>query len=228
MQNHRNIYKKQLLSKIMINPKELSAIILASMIIAFSLTIVKSSRIGINFLITLGLVFLVIAINVLTKKITAYYYESRIEVKIWEIQRYGFKPHQKLKKPFPAGLLVPLVSTIFLFPLKGIIWMSSLMFEIKPEIYNSAKRHGIYSFSEIPESQIGLIACSGIIINLVFAILGYLIGSAEFSKLNLYYAFFNLIPVSNLDGNKIFFGNLLLWSILGFISLIGLGYTFIL
>ena len=42
---------------------------------------------------------------------------------------------------------------------------------------------------------------------------------------NIWFVFFNLIPVSDLDGNKIFFGNNVLWVVLAIVSLIALGYT---
>ena len=68
----------------------------------------------------------------------------------------------------------------------------------------------------------GIIAIAGIVANLFFALVGYLVGFDEFARINLYYAFFNMIPVSNLDGNKIFFGSLLGWAVLATIILIAL------
>jgi Zn-dependent protease len=53
-------------------------------------------------------------------------------------------------------------------------------------------------------------------------------GFSEFSRLSIYFAFFNMIPISDLDGNKIFFGSLILWSFLAALVLIGLGYVFFL
>jgi len=41
----------------------------------------------------------------------------------------------------------------------------------------------------------------------------------------VYYAFFNILPLSDLDGNKIFFGNLVLWSFIAALVLIGMGYV---
>ena len=74
----------------------------------------------------------------------------------------------------------------------------------------------------------GLIAASGIFANLFFAIIGYLVGGpffTLFSLLNIWMAFFNIIPISDLDGNKIFFGSLILWSFLAALTIIGLGYA---
>ena len=59
-------------------------------------------------------------------------------------------------------------------------------------------------------------------------IISYLLGYPDFARLNLYLAFFNMIPISDLDGNKIFFGSIVLWSFLATIVLIGLGLAFFL
>ena len=82
--------------------------------------------------------------------------------------------------------------------------MAPLVFDVRAKIYRTAKRHGIYSFSDVSEDHLAYIAGAGILINLLAAALGYLIGFSEFAKFNIWFAFFNLIPLSNLDGNKIF------------------------
>ena len=99
--------------------------------------------------------------------------------------------------------------------------MASLVFDIKPKVYRAAKRHGLYSFSEVTEYQLGIIAATGIVINLALAIIGYFLGFHTFAQLNIYFAFFNMLPLSTLDGNKIFFGNIVLWSFLASLTLLG-------
>ena len=207
----------------MINKKEITAIAISAIILAFVISLMQSIEIFAYSCLT---ILLVILINLAAKKITSFYLDSEIETKLWEIRRYGFKPHKYFKKPFPLGAFLPLVTTAF--SLGYFKWMAPLVFEVKPKIHRAAKRHGLYSFSEITESHIGLIASSGIIINLIFAIIGYLIGFSDFARLNIYYAFFNMIPISDLDGNKIFFGSLVLWSFLTALVLIGLGFAFLL
>ena len=206
----------------MINKNEIFSILLITLILAFTISILKISE---TFLFVLISVFIIIIANVFAKKIASYYLDSEIEIKLWEVKRYGFKPTKYFKKQFPAGAFFPILITAFSF---GYLkWMACLVFDIKPKIYRAAKRYGLYNFSEMTEYHIGLIAGSGIIINLFLAIIGYLIGFDEFSKLNLYYAFFNILPISDLDGNKIFFGSLILWSFLASIILIGLTYVFL-
>ena len=209
----------------MFNKKEIASIIVVSIFLAFAITLIETWNF---FLYALISVFIAILINVFAKKFAGYFFESEVEIKLWEFKRYGYKKNQKTKIPFPAGLLIPLFSKIILFPLNGFVWMASLVFDVKPKSWRVAKRHGYYSFSEITEDHIGYIAAFGIIANLILAFAGYLIGYPLFSKINIWFAFFNMIPISNLDGNKIFFGKLALWNVLAIITLLALGYSFFL
>lgn len=207
----------------MINPNEAKVIVGTTILLAAGVSFLRSID---AFLYSLLAVFLVLVINILAKKITSFYLESEIEIKPWTVKRYGFKPTKYFKKPFPAWILLPIISAAITFG--HFVWMSITTFEVKPKSYRAAKRHGLYSFSEMTEAHIGLIAVAGVIANIVFAILGYLIGFTEFARLNLYLAFFSILPFSDLDGNKIFFGSLILWSFLAAVVLIGLAYAFFL
>ena len=220
MINHNNkFYKKSHILKSMINKKELILVLSTILLITFTINLLKDWN---QFLIILLSVFIVIGANIFTKKVLAYYLDSEIEIRLWQITRFGFKKEQQFRRPFPAGAFLPIISKLFFFPFKSFIWMASLVFDIKPKVYRPAKRHGLYSFSEVTESQIGLIAAAGITINLCLALIGYFAGFNLFAQLNIYYAFFNMLPLSSLDGNKIFFGNLILWSFLASLTLIGL------
>ena len=205
----------------MFSIKEISLIILITIILAFALSFPEP----IKTLYLLVPMFFVIITNILSKKVSSFYLDSEIEIKLWEIKRYGFKPDSHFKRPFPAGAFIPIITSILSFGY--FIWLTGLVFEVKAKIYRAAKRFGLYSFSEMTEYHIGLIAAAGVLTNLFLAGIGYLINLDEFAKLNIYYAFFNLIPLSNLDGNKIFFGSIVLWSFLVALALIGLGYVFL-
>ncbi len=206
----------------MFNKKEIPIILVIMVILTLTISLIKSIEF---FLYTLLAVFLVVIINLVAKKIICYYVDSEIEIKLWEIKRYGFKPKSYLKKPLPIGGILPFLITAL--TLGFTTWMACLVFEVTPKVYRAAKRHGLYRFSAMTESHIGLIAAAGIIANLVFAVIGYLLGFPEFAKISIFYAFFNMIPISNLDGNKIFFGSLVFWSFLAAIVLIGLAYVFL-
>lgn len=214
----------------MLTKKEIASILVITIILAFSITLIQSMDF---FLTTLLFVFLIIMINILAKKITGYYFEAEVETKIWEMERYGFwgafargfmHPSKKFKQALPLGAIMPIIVKVL--SLGYLNWLASLTFDVKAKKYRTAKRHGFYSFSEMTEFHIGLIAAAGILANLFFAIIGYLIGATEFARLNIYYAFFNMIPLSSLDGNKILFGSLMVWSFLISIIFIGLGFAF--
>jgi len=207
----------------MLNGREIGYVIIISIILAFTISLIKSIE---AFLYTLIIVFLVIMVNVLTKKIASFALDSEIEIKLWEFKRWGYKTHHYLKKAFPIGAFLPIVVTFL--SMGFLYWMACLVFETKGKVYRAARRWGIYKFSEMTEYHIGLIAGWGILANLLFALIGYLFGSPEFARLNIYYAFFNMIPISSLDGNKLFFGSIVFWSFLAILTLIGLGYAFFL
>jgi len=208
----------------MISKKEGFVISLIIIILTLSLSLFTTDLFS-NWYAVLGIllaVSIIILASVFAKKIMAYLLDSEIEMRIWEVQKYGLSPHQHLKKPFPVGAFLPVISAIILFPFKSFVWMASLVFDVKPRIYKGAKRYGLYAFSDLTEYHFGLIAASGIVINLLLAVAGYFLGFPLFSRLNIFFAFFNMIPISELDGNRIFFGNLLLWSFLGCLVLIGM------
>ncbi len=214
----------------MINKKELGVIFILTLILGFSISLYKiGAESGLNFLLPAFLgIFLALIINIIFKKVTAFYLDTEIEIKIWEFKRWGYRLNNKFKRDFPAGIFLPLIFAILLAPLNGFTWLGSMVFDVKAKKYKTAKRHGYYSYSEATENHIGGIAAAGIIANLFFAIIFYMIGAPYIAKINIWFAFFNMIPISSLDGNKIFFGNYILWTVLAIISLIALGYGFLL
>lgn len=203
----------------MFGKEEIFTILAVSLVLAFSISLLESWN---TFLYILLAVFIVIMVNVVAKKIAGYYLESDVEISLWHVNRSGFKPTQKFKKPLAAGIILPLVSRLIFYPIGVFVWMASLVFDVKPRGYGGAKIYGTYSFSEINEAHIGWIAAAGISVNILFAVIGYLVGFSDFAKISLYYAFFNMLPISDLDGNKLFFGSLVTWVFLAAIVLIGL------
>ena len=213
----------------MLNRKEIIAILLTTLILAFVISFnpMQTETLKI-FLYSLLFVFLIILVNLIAKKVMSFYLDSEIEIGLWEFERFGVRKHQHFKTNFPAGAFLPVISKLILFPINSFVWMASLIFDVKVKTYRSAKRHGLYSFSEMTEEHIGLIAFAGIAINLALAVVGYLINQPDFSRLNIYFAAFNMLPMADLDGNKIFFGNLSLWSVLCVIIFVALAYAIIL
>ena len=229
------LYKKTNLKKYMLDKKELKDIALAILVISVSIGF-GSELIGDweKFFQIFLAVTLVISLNILAKKFMAYNLDAKTESKIWELKMprafenlRNVKSEKRKQKgdKFAAGIILPIISRIILFPLGSFIWMGALVFDVTPRIYRGAKRFGLYTFSDITEGHIGIIAAAGVLFNLILSISGYLLGFTLFARLNLYYAFFNILPLSELDGNKIFFGNKIIWSILASIVLIGMFFS---
>lgn len=206
----------------MLEKKEILVLLLITLVFAVTLSFLKMEV----FAGVLLAVFIVLVLNIAGKKVAAFYLESDIEIKLWRMERYGFKRHEYFKRPFEIGIFLPII--VSLVSLGNLLWMASMVFDVKPKVYRAAKRHGLYSFSEMTEAQIGMIAAAGVLINLVAAVIAYFLGFPLFARLNVYFAFFSMLPLSDLDGNKIFFGSMVLWSFLATLVLIGLGYAFFL
>jgi hypothetical protein len=207
----------------MINKKELYIIPLVIVIISFSACLsLNMTNLGEILLTTLLAITIVIISNVFAKKIVAHMLDAEIEMKIWEVGKYGFDKNQHTKRAFPMGAALPILSKIILFPLNSFVWMASLVFDVKAKVSRGAKRFGLYTFSDVTEYHLGLIAAAGILVNLIIAAIAYFTGFTLLARLSMYYAFFNILPLSELDGNKIFFGSLIMWSFLAALVLIGM------
>lgn len=201
----------------MFTKKEMLSIALISVVLGVVVSLVSSIS---AFFLAVLFVFIVLMINILTKKIVGYYLDTDIEIKIWEMQQFGPKKHMRARKPIAMGIFAPL---IIKFISVGLInWMATMTFEASGKVYRSARRHGIYSFSEVSEEEIGWIAAAGIAANIIFAIVAYLIGQGELARISITYAFFNMIPLFNWDGAKVFFGSIPIWSTLAVISSLGI------
>lgn len=205
----------------MINQKELFSIITVTLVLGILVSLVESFEI---FIVTIFSIFIIILINTITKKIVSYSLDTDIEIKIWELNRWGYKTHHRFKSFIQAGIFIPILIKFFTMGLLN--WMACLTFDASGKVYRAARRHGIYSFSEVTEAQMGWIAGAGIITNIIFSIIAYTLGFETFAKLSLTYAFFNMIPIYDLDGAKIFFGSITFWSFLAIISSLGMLSTF--
>ena len=207
----------------MFNKKEISIVGLTIVIFAFltniSLNLIEDWKVFLFSILTFSIIILG---NIFAKKIMAYRLDSEVEMQLWETGKFPLIAKPKKTKPFPMGAFLPIATKIIFFPFTAFFWMASLVFDVKPRIYRGSRKIGLYSFSNVTEYHVGLIAAAGISVNLIFAIIGYFLGFPLFSRLNVYFTLFNMIPISELDGNKIFFGSRLLWSFLASLVLIGM------
>ena len=208
----------------MIKKNEFLSFLLVSLILIFTLSIRKPLA-SISY-ISLSII-LVLLINIFAKKITGFYLGTKVKIKIWEIKKV-FYNKQKKGPGFQAGIFFPLIFNL----LSGgyFTWFGNFVFDIESKAYRVSKKYGVHAFSEMTEYHLALIAGIGILSNLSFGVLGYLINlpkQMNFINLNILFAFFNLLPISDLDGNKIFFGSKTLWVFLFLLTLIGLSYILI-
>ena len=203
--------------------KELTTILIAALILGLACSFLN---VTIFFAATISL-FIIIFFNVLIKKIYAYNLEADIKPKFWSIYYYGFQKNAHFSKPIPMFWL-PLVLSL---ATRGLFWwLPILEFEVKPKTERVTKRHGLYRFSQMTDWHIALIATMGMFINLILAVLGYIGASwfpslGLFARLNIYFAAWSILPLSGLDGSKIFFGSRPLWVTMLVIVAIFLGYS---
>jgi hypothetical protein len=203
---------------------ELTSVLIAIIVLAFSFTMFKFSLD--NFIYYLLFIAIIFIVNIIAKKLTAFYVQSGVETRIWHFQRYGFKEKEYLKKPFPIGVVLPIL--ISFASLGSFVWMAATQSEIRALKSRVAKKHDFYSYSEMTEWHIAVIPALGIIACLVLAFLAYLMHFPTLGKLAIFFSVFNMIPLGELDGTKIFYGSVVLWFILAAISLIALGYALLL
>jgi len=205
--------------------KEYISIILAMIIFSFAVAFKAIlTKQGIPTIVLFSLAAIVaITISIFSKKLAAYYFEIKIEHKIWQWERYGLRKNQHLEKQLSMGILAPFVIALVSFG--NFIIGTLLEFEAESLTSRVSKRHDIFKFTELTEIHLGLIAAAGVFANLLFAVIAYILGIQEFAKISIYFAFWSIVPFSNLDGAKIFFGNRTLWAITSTITIIFLLYA---
>ena len=171
--------------------------------------------------------FVIISTNILGKKLIALKLDASVRHEIWFWKRFGFKPHKHLKKEIPMGIILPLFVSAFSL---GLIKVASILtYETSALKRRASKRQGHFSFTEMTDKDNAYIGAAGIFITLSLAFLTYWVpGLEELSRMSSFYAFWNLIPISKLDGSQIIFGNKTLWTFLAVITLIFTGYSLLL
>ena len=217
----------------MITLKEGVAIILTTFVFAFVVAFGKIFHTGglslTAFLTILLACFLVQFLFVISKKVTGSILDAEVEHKILGWQRFGIYERSTLKNPLPVGIIIPFVLSVIS---QGyVLFLTFLQFEVQPLIRRARKHLGTFRYSEMTEIDICYIAMTGVITLLVFGFIAYIIGGDFFSmfgKLAIYYAFWNVLPLGQLDGNKILFGDIGWWVFTVILAVIALGYSFFL
>jgi len=189
--------------------KEVSIIIITIVLMSLILLLHEKSS---NFLWIAIISAIIILVSVFCKKLTAKIIDIKIEHKFWQVERVWFGKGRHLKNPVPAGIITPA-----LFPLLPYLkWVcfSFLQFESKALPGKAVKKYGTKRFSSVTEFDLSMISFYGILGVLIISILAKLTTTSFpslqlilLSKYSLYYAIWNILPISQLDGAKLFFGS---------------------
>jgi len=192
----------------MFSKKEIISMVIAalmmSLILMFNQDILETDYFAFYCVISI----FVILLFIVSKKLIARHLDIDIKIKNWELSRYWITAKAHLKHPIPAGIIFPLV---FAFASSGYLKMLTfLQFESSALPAKAVKKYGLKRFSEVMEWDDAQIAFYSIGSLLLLAVFASLISGDFFSALSrtsLYFAAWNLIPFSKLDGTKLFMGS---------------------
>ncbi len=169
-----------------------------------------------------GLALITLLVCVITCNVVIWRFGCDAEFRLWCIRQYGFHKVSRFKRSFPAWILFPLG---FVFLSLGYVkWLALTVFDVIP-----TTRIG-REYAEVTEWELALIAFFGLFANLALAVISKAVGWHTLASINIWFAFFNFLPISELNGAKILHGSKMLW-VFGFIFtsiiLILLGITHI-
>ncbi len=200
----------------MFTKKEITWIIIAIIILGFIIEFSDQSFNTGNFIESHpGFLFAIpiILVPVITKKLVSGIYNIKVEHSIWKAQRWWFTERAKFKRAFPIGLVIPFF--LSLMSLGYIKIMTLLQFDAEnlPK-KRLLKKRGEVRKTEINESDLAFTAAWGFWSLILLAILTAILNQPELAKYSIYYGIWNIIPISQLDGTKLFFGSFPNWVIL--------------
>ena len=199
------------------NKKEISWIILAILILGFIIEFSEKYTLTANGFIYATIIILT---SILIKNLAADYFYVVIEHKIWEFKHWWWTARSKFKKPLPIGLILPFFTAFV--SLGTIKIMSILQFDGTPSKKRLLKKRGYVRKSEINESDLAFISAWASWALILLAIIATLIKQPELAKYSIYYGFWNLLPIGQLDGAKLFFGSFINWILLTLVYIVSL------
>jgi hypothetical protein len=209
------------------NTKEVLLILISALILGFS-----AAMFNLSFVFSFSIIFIIIiTLNILVKKLVAYYHEADANLKFWNFHRFWFTERSHFPVPIPMFWLPIFLSYIARGSLQ---WLGILETNITPRIERAVRRHkihekgGVVRVSEITEKESATILGAGVILNILLALIALVIFTklpsisslVYFAKFNAYYSLWSLIPVSSLDGTKILMGRTKIWIALIVLSVI--------
>lgn len=164
---------------------------------------------------------IIVLTNVITKKYAANYFNLKITYNVWGLQQYWFTTKSHFKKSIPMGLIIPFFLSFFSLGLIKAFTFLQFDYEDNGK-RRMLKRRGRIRRQEINETDPAFTAAWGFYALLILAIIAAIFKLPELARYSLYYGAWNLLPISNLDGTKLFFGNLFNWIVLAIIFFISI------
>lgn len=155
-----------------------------------------------------GLALITLLAYAVTCNIVSWHFGCDAEFRLWCIRQYGFRKRAHFKRSFPAWILFPL-GLVFL-TLGYVKWLAITVFDVIPTTKLGRE------YAEVTEWELSLIAFFGLFANLALAVISKAVGWNTLASINIWFAFFNFLPVSELSGEKILEGSMMLW-IFGFV-----------
>jgi len=199
------------------NKKEIFWIILTIIILGFIIEFSAAYTITSKGFLYAAIIILT---SVLIKNLAADYFYVNIEHKIWEFKQWWWTTRSHFKKPVPIGLILPFFVTFI--SIGAIKIMTILQFDGKPSKKRILKKRGSIRKSEVNESDFAFISAWASWALILLAIIASFIKQPELAKYSIYYGFWNLLPLGQLDGAKLFFGSFINWILLAIIYIISL------
>lgn len=153
---------------------------------------------------------IILAASMIPKYWTAHIIDANLKFKAWSLQRFWISRWAHFKKPMPIGIILP----FFMGFLSGggIKMMTLLQFNATASPRRVVKKYGVRRYSGIMEWDDAMISFYGFIGVLILSLVANYFTSAvfpfkELAKYSLYYAIWNIIPFSQLDGSRLFYGS---------------------
>jgi len=148
---------------------------------------------------------------VLGYKLAARYYESKATIRLAYIQRFWFSREAEIKKIEVAGKKVQrLYLGVFLAIFAMLVSAGKFFFTAFYTFDSSTSRLG-HRWRNVTNFEEAIISFSGLIASLILLMLFKLSSIDKGITILTWLILFNLLPLSNLPGGKIFFGSRVLY-----------------
>lgn len=168
-----------------------------------------------HWLVNLLGITLIVAISILIKesvmKLVSLSKSLESEYEIWNMHRVWFGSYGKLKKGIPAGIILAI---LFTFMSKGKFFFAAIgVHNFKEKLGARTGRSKIF----IEYFEEATIALSGVMTHVFLVIFAVILSKfiardlTNLVRINFSLALFSLLPFSDLDGAKIFFGSKILY-----------------